>query len=143
MDLRKAVYLYGTQVFAKYKGQEYQGTLDFIFDTKKQFRLITKDGKVDLPLSSVLKIEQPNNPMVFTGKPIPKKQVMKLEPGTWIRVRFPDCEDSVALVLRKPTYNPGDVDVNVYFPNFITEKYDRVMHDQVVQILKTPEVPKL
>ncbi len=143
MDLRKVLWVYGIKITVKHKGETYVGELESLRHDIPRFSLMVDGMQMrNLPFSSVIKLEYPNNPNVMLGKPMPKKEVVKLQPGTWIRVRYLDSEDDVAMVTRKPVYCKGDVDVDIYAPG-TQHQHARIQHDQVLKVLKVPEVPAM
>lgn len=70
-------------------------------------------------------------------KPLPKKEVMKLKPGTWIEVRWLDSPNTLHLLIVKPFYQPGDVTLVVLdvCAGGVLKAFGRkVDHDQVVAV---------
>lgn len=75
-------------------------------------------------------------------KPIPKKEVMKLKPGTWIEVKWLDVPNEAVLLLKRPQQAAGDVDLLVYSPASFAVS-GQVHHNLVVKVLGTLKVPSL
>ena len=82
-------------------------------------------------------------PVLFrTQKPVPKSEVLKLQPGTWVELKWADAPNSVALLLEKPQRGRGDVSLTLFDPS---SKYAptgcRAVHAQVVRVLGALVVP--
>jgi len=145
MDLRKVIWVHGIKITVKHKDETYTGELESLRTDIPRFDLRV-DGKrmKSLPFTSVVELEYPNNPHIMLGKPMPKKEVSKLQPGTWIRVRYRDSEDEVAMVVKKPSYTKYDMDVEIYIPGNLPQyQHSRILHDQVLKILSLPKAPEL
>jgi hypothetical protein len=76
-------------------------------------------------------------------KAMTKKEVMKLRPGTWIEVKWKDHPNTVALLIEKPVYAPGDVSFKCIVFDEKGSCFQYVGHDQVIRVLGKVEPPPL
>lgn len=77
-------------------------------------------------------------------KPMPKAEVLKLNPGDFIVVKWLDCPDQVYMVKEKPQRSRGDVDVLIW-GNPLTSKSQRMsacVHTQVLQKIGHVQFPQ-
>lgn len=80
-------------------------------------------------------------------KPLPKKEVLRLKPGTFIEVKWSDAPNTVVMLLERPENNPGPVCLRVFdTTNSVLTKSLGMMHyhidsDQVVAVRGMIEVP--
>jgi hypothetical protein len=74
---------------------------------------------------------------------LPKSALRKsIVPGTWILVRWDDAPDSVELVVERPMWGKGDIDI----PTMSTKTCGLVIDRQIVAVLgnvKPPRIPRI
>lgn len=75
-------------------------------------------------------------------KSLPKKEVMKLQPMTWLQVKWMDGPDTLVLLLEKPRYQAGDVELTTIDPD-VGEVNSRVDNTQVMAVHSYVVVPAL
>lgn len=70
-------------------------------------------------------------------KTLPKKEVLKLKPGTLIRVCWIDSADTIHVVLEKPIFCVGDMPIRAWTKGGTYDFEDclKIAHDQVVEVL--------
>lgn len=73
-------------------------------------------------------------------KAIPKAEVLKLKPGTFIRLKWLDASDEIALLLEKPEREKGDVSLKCFYPHRSTTD-SHAVHSQVMENLGSLKVP--
>jgi len=71
-------------------------------------------------------------------KPLPKKEIYKLKPGTWIELRWKDAPNNIVLLAERVVPGKGDISIR-YFDvadGKVTWKQNhwRGVHDQIVAI---------
>lgn len=75
-------------------------------------------------------------------KPLPKAAVMKLKPGTWVRLKWMDGPDTVELLIQKPRSGRGDVSISTFQPH-TGECSSHAVHGQVIENLGMAEPPEV
>lgn len=75
-------------------------------------------------------------------KPLPKATVMKLKPGTWVRLKWMDGPDTVELLIEKPRSGAGDVSLRTWQPH-TSECSSHAGHSQVVETLGMAVPPEV
>lgn len=66
-------------------------------------------------------------------KHVPKKEVLKLKPGTFVRIMWIDAPDEVVMILRKPVFEVGDFCLDYMCEDGRIES--RATNEQVVEVL--------
>jgi len=77
-------------------------------------------------------------------KVLPKSEVMKIKPGTWIELKWMDSPNNVVLLLEKPDRCTGDVSLFTMNPSTLSADHHAI-HSQVVSVVgpwQVPELPK-
>lgn len=67
-----------------------------------------------------------------TRKTLAKKECLKLEPGTWIQLKWKDSPDTVVLLTRKLVNEPGDITLEYWDPLDCYGSY--AVHSQIVRV---------
>lgn len=75
-------------------------------------------------------------------KSMPKKEVAKIRPGTWIEVWYKDAPNGVVLLLEKMTPYPGDVALFCLDPVSMCSTF-KIFNRQVVRVVDRLKVPSL
>ena len=69
-------------------------------------------------------------------KPLPKKEIYKLKPGTWIELRWKDAPNSIGLLAEKVEAGKGDISISYLevADGQVTWRRNhwRGVHDQIV-----------
>lgn len=95
------------------------------------------------PREDARKAEEALNRQRFESqRPLPKKVVMRLKPGTWIEVKWLDTVNTVMLLLEKPEDRAGDVSLRCYDPH-TQDVHSHAVHSQVVRVRGAVVVPIL
>lgn len=73
-------------------------------------------------------------------KTMPKKEVLKLQPGTLVRVAWLDSPDSVHLILEKPVRDTGDLSLTTWTTDQDGRRLTGVSSDQIVEVVGSLEI---
>ncbi len=67
-------------------------------------------------------------------KPLPKKEIYKLKPGTWIELRWKDAPNTVHLLTERVIPGKGDLSVEVQsvIKGRLHHRSMSITHDQIV-----------
>lgn len=74
-------------------------------------------------------------------KSLPKKEIYKLKPGTWVELRYRDAPNAPALLLSKAEQCPGDSSVHVLSMSGPVPMPTWLVHSQIVRNLGPVQVP--
>lgn len=73
-------------------------------------------------------------PMPMAGrKHLPKKEVMKLKPGTFVRIMWKDAPDEVVMLIEKPTFEVGEISLRYIHSDGRCDSH--ATNEQVVEVL--------
>lgn len=72
--------------------------------------------------------------MAMTDKLKTKREILKrAKPSTWLEVWWDDIPNTLVLVVEKPEWRKGDVDIKVYMPD--QRCIGHVVHSQVIRVV--------
>jgi hypothetical protein len=74
--------------------------------------------------------------------PMTKKEFLKLQPGTWLEIRWLDGPNSVVLLLEKPKRNAGDITFTCWSPT-PTIQGTTLESSQVIRVQGKVKVPEI
>lgn len=74
-------------------------------------------------------------------KSLPKKEIYKLKPGTWVELRYKDAPNEPGLLLKRVEQYPGDSAVYVLSMNRSVPMPTWLLHKHIVRSLGPIQVP--
>lgn len=87
--------------------------------------------------------QSPAEQAFHAQRPLTKKEVAKIRPGTWIEVKYLDVANTAVLVLDRMERGPGEQSLRVYDPSSLDgfgHVHSHVVNTQVVRVLGEVEV---